>query len=269
MMPTLPIARGPRGATARAARAVAVAAASLLLAAPSLAGQKTAAARSSAPRRARASAWAADRMPNVGRLKLDLTRYHDAAEPCPSGCYAADVAAAVARAKAYLAAHLGASPRPALVLDIDETSLSNWSQISALDYGRVRPAWDAWYEKGEAAPIAPTLDLFRFARLNRVAVFFVSGRKERLREATERNLRAAGFDGWEELFMRAETDEPCPGIDIGNPPSATVCYKAGVRRRIEERGFRIVANVGDQDSDLAGGHADRAFKIPNPFYLIP
>lgn len=34
-------------------------------------------------------------------------------------------------------------------------------------------------------------------------------------------------------------------------------------------GFRIIVNVGDQESDLAGGHAERAFKLPNPFYIIP
>ena len=39
-------------------------------------------------------------------------------------------------------------------------------------------------------------------------------------------------------------------------------------RRIERRGYTILANVGDQRSDLAGGHARRAFKLPNPFYFI-
>jgi hypothetical protein len=33
---------------------------------------------------------------------------------------------------------------------------------------------------------------------------------------------------------------------------------------MEERGFTIVANIGDQASDLANGHAERAFKLPNP-----
>ena len=34
-------------------------------------------------------------------------------------------------------------------------------------------------------------------------------------------------------------------------------------------GFTILVNVGDQDSDLAGGHAVRPFKLPNPMYYIP
>jgi hypothetical protein len=30
-----------------------------------------------------------------------------------------------------------------------------------------------------------------------------------------------------------------------------------------------VASVGDQYSDLAGGHEAVAFKLPNPFYFLP
>ncbi|MDQ0403073.1 hypothetical protein J2S50_001622 [Streptomyces sp. DSM 40167] len=30
----------------------------------------------------------------------------------------------------------------------------------------------------------------------------------------------------------------------------------------------IVANVGDQYSDLRGGHADRTYKLPNPTYFV-
>jgi HAD superfamily, subfamily IIIB (Acid phosphatase) len=49
----------------------------------------------------------------------------------------------------------------------------------------------------------------------------------------------------------------------------TVQYKSGARRDIESQGYRIIANVGDQYSDLAGGHAQRAFKLANPFYFLP
>jgi len=31
----------------------------------------------------------------------------------------------------------------------------------------------------------------------------------------------------------------------------------------------IIVNAGDQESDLAGGYAERAYKLPNPFYYIP
>jgi acid phosphatase len=46
-------------------------------------------------------------------------------------------------------------------------------------------------------------------------------------------------------------------------------YKTPHREAIEAMGYTIVANVGDQPSDLAGGHAEQTFKLPNPFYRIP
>ena len=72
------------------------------------------------------------------------------------------------------------------------------------------------------------------------------------------NLKREGFDGWQGLTLKP--------VDS---TLTTVAYKSGGRADIEQLGFRIIANVGDQYSDLAGGHADRAFKIPNPFYFLP
>jgi len=46
-------------------------------------------------------------------------------------------------------------------------------------------------------------------------------------------------------------------------------YKTYTRAHVESLGYRIVANFGDQYSDLSGGHADKTFKIPNPMYFIP
>lgn len=45
--------------------------------------------------------------------------------------------------------------------------------------------------------------------------------------------------------------------------------KAGTRRHIErDLGYDIVANFGDQYSDLQGGCADRTYKLPNPTYFV-
>jgi hypothetical protein len=38
---------------------------------------------------------------------------------------------------------------------------------------------------------------------------------------------------------------------------------------VETQGYDIVANFGDQYSDLNGGFADRTYKIPNPMYYLP
>ena len=108
------------------------------------------------------------------------------------------------------------------------------------------------------ADFAPTLALYEFARSKRVDAFFITGRPDAVRTPTESNLQAAGFHRGYSL-----TTKPS-----GAPP--TIEYKSGERARIEEElGFEILINVGDQDSDLAGGHARRAFKLPNPMYFIP
>jgi predicted secreted acid phosphatase len=49
----------------------------------------------------------------------------------------------------------------------------------------------------------------------------------------------------------------------------TIQYKSGTRAYIESQGYDIVANFGDQFSDLEGGFADKVFKMPNPNYFLP
>lgn len=49
----------------------------------------------------------------------------------------------------------------------------------------------------------------------------------------------------------------------------TIQYKSGTRAYIESQGYDIVADFGDQFSDLEGGHADKTFKMPNPNYYLP
>ncbi len=47
-------------------------------------------------------------------------------------------------------------------------------------------------------------------------------------------------------------------------------YKTLTRKHIEQDlGYDIVANFGDQFSDLNGGFADMTFKMPNPSYFLP
>jgi predicted secreted acid phosphatase len=49
----------------------------------------------------------------------------------------------------------------------------------------------------------------------------------------------------------------------------TIQYKSGTRAYIESQGYDIVANFGDQFSDLLGGFSDKTFKMPNPNYYLP
>jgi len=47
-------------------------------------------------------------------------------------------------------------------------------------------------------------------------------------------------------------------------------YKSDVRKQLEEEGYRIWGNVGDQWSDIKGDYlGNRTFKLPNPMYFVP
>ena len=49
----------------------------------------------------------------------------------------------------------------------------------------------------------------------------------------------------------------------------TIEYKSQTRKHVAAQGHRIVANLGDQFSDLIGGSGDRQVKLPNPTYYLP
>ncbi len=201
---------------------------------------------------------------NVGDAKIRATAYHD------SGQYERDLIAVANRASAWIGERAPRVTGPALVLDIDETALSNWEVIKADDYGRIIPGsctglpdgpcgWRSWDLLGRDPAIVPTLETFRKARAQHVAVFFITGRPESQRRATERNLLRAGYGGYAHLYM----------VRDGAHYASAADFKGPVRRRIEKSGYTIIANMGDQPSDLAGGHAEKDFLLPDPFYRIP
>ena len=166
-------------------------------------------------------------------------------------------AAKKARHRHHRHGHVRKSKPLAIVLDIDETSLSNLSAIEAdnFTFGTASQG-EATNEIGKAIPA--TLQLFNDAEARGVTVFFITGRGEATRAHTESNLTREGFSGWKQLYLKP-----------AGSTLTTVAYKTGARQDIEKQGYRIIANIGDQYSDLAGGHAASAFKLPNPFYFLP
>jgi len=204
--------------------------------------------------------------PNLGELKLQILDYK-----CFGG-YDRDVARVLAEARVYVETRVGVVTNPAIILDIDETSLSNWPEILANDFGYIGdgrcdslpqgPCGEhAWELSAQAPALTPTLELFKAAKSKGIAVFFITGRNgdDETRTATEKNLRLAGYEGWTGLIMRP----------AGSRTPSAADYKAPERAKIAARGFTIIANIGDQRSDLDGGYAERMFRVPNPFYFIP
>lgn len=178
-----------------------------------------------------------------------------------SGEYGRDLAKSAARAGKYLAKRvarpLKEGEKRAIVFDIDETTLTNLSHIMAQDFGYVPPVWRNWVETGQGRAIVPVQLVYDIAVQNKVAVFFITARPESERAVTERNLRQVGYATWAKVHLKADKSEQ---------PAAA--FKTAIRKQITQDGYTIIANIGDQESDLKGGYAERTFKLPNPFYIV-
>ncbi len=140
--------------------------------------------------------------------------------------------------------------------DLDETLLWNWPHIAENDFGYRPTAWTQWVEEGRAPAIESVREVYRAARRLGVEVVFITGRRERDRPGTEKNLRAIGCTDYAALICKPNDDRGTSGA-----------YKTRERERLTRAGRTIIANLGDQASDLEGGFAERTFKLPNPFYL--
>ena len=148
-----------------------------------------------------------------------------------------DVAAVTGPAQAYIDGRVAANTsgaKLAIVLDIDNTSL------------------ESYYHPLLTTPATPpVLALAKLAKADGAAVFFVTDRTEFIRSLTQDNLSGVGFpvDG---LSMRP----------LFNFDPAQV-NKTKARAAIEAQGYTIVANIGNNTTDLDGGHAERTFKLPD------
>ncbi len=107
--------------------------------------------------------------PNLELVKNHLRYYR-----CTK--YDADVAKKLTEARGWVEMRAPQVSKPAIVLDIDETSLSNWTRIYKNDFAffwhgpcdladkHAACGEQAWEESAQAPALKPTLDLFNFAK---------------------------------------------------------------------------------------------------------
>ncbi len=191
---------------------------------------------------------------NLSLAKASVNQY------CDSGDYERDIDRVAIAAQTWIEQRVSQhkpGERLAVVFDIDETLLSNAKVIRNLDYGYVPDAWEAWVSSAEAPAFQSMKALFLKARSLGVSIFLVTGRKDpEQRAVTELNLKRQGLQGYARLICTLRS-----GIS-----GSTSERKTAERKKIAEEGYVIIANLGDQESDLKGGYSERSFKIPNPLY---
>ncbi|MCK5076630.1 MAG: HAD family acid phosphatase [Calditrichia bacterium] len=149
----------------------------------------------------------------------------------------------------------------AVVMDIDETTLSNLEFELRYGFGFAPGIWHEWIMEANAKAIPASKKFFDWALKNKIAIFFVTGRRavtDKIEDdPTAINLKKEGFTGYKKLYLKPKTGK-----------IITIEYKSSARKEIMEMGYTIIANIGDQWSDLEGGYAKKSFKLPNPMYFV-
>jgi len=159
----------------------------------------------------------------------------------------------------------------AIITDVDETVLDNspyqaYCILQEVDYPEF---WDEWCRMARARAVPGALEFFRMASGYGVDIFYVTNRKDHLREATLKNLQELGFPDADDrhLMMRTETsDKEARRQDILKDYHVSLYvgdnlndfardfYKVPAQRRTE---------VTDSLSALFGR---RFILLPNPMY---
>ncbi|MES2204648.1 MAG: HAD family acid phosphatase [Pseudomonadota bacterium] len=193
--------------------------------------------------------------PDLYTVQQSLMQYHD------NGQYEHEIQMVVDKAKKHLETRIAQKQqRPlAIVLDIDETALSNWQELKTMQFHYDKNYWLNWEQSKQAIAIKPILDLYYYALDNHIHVFFITAREESVRKVTEDNLKQAGYTSDNIVYFTPEN----------NPYKNSADYKTAMRKKITDQGYDIVLSIGDQYSDLCGGYADALVKLSNPFYYIP
>jgi acid phosphatase len=112
--------------------------------------------------------------------------------------------------------------------------------------------------EGSAPALPETKRLFNKIISLGIKPVFLTGRTEDQRDITVRNLHDQGYSGWEKLLLKPL------GVKV-----TAIGYKSGERQRLQDAGYVIVGNMGDQWSDILGApEGARTFKLPDPLYYI-
>ena len=239
-------------------------------------------------------------IPNVDSVKSTIRTYYNASGGLANRSTSPYISEVAAIQDAFLDSLPADGAGEAVVFDTDDTLLWNYDyedKGSSFNYDPVsNAAWVTGKNADASAfdclggvktgdfcfPEVPgAADMVREVASRGYAVYVITGRPATQKTATIDNLTAAGFtaDGTPggtplfnagNVFVKDLANQPWVDLTAdgtsATTAASTVEYKAQTREHIEATDdVEIVANMGDQLSDLWGGYANQAWKIPNPY----
>ncbi|OII15502.1 HAD family acid phosphatase [Curtobacterium sp. MCBA15_008] len=230
-------------------------------------------------------------IPNIDSVKSTIATYYG--DPGTGlanrtdSPYIREMRAIVSRQAPVIAAQCAVGRKlhrnPAIVLDADDTTLWTYDMEVADMHFVFDPARQDEWVQDQRFPATPSMtSLVSIAQRSGCTVIGLTGRNDDQKTATIANLVKVGYPQFTATKHGTQTYyTKWTGVGASQQPSYITCatakcttveYKSQTRAHIESRSggrYDIVANVGDQFSDLLGGSADRSIKLPNPTYYLP
>ena len=223
-------------------------------------------------------------IPNIDIDKSTIRTYYSATDGISdktSSPYISELARLERARTAELTRTCAAAARhgqkPAIVFDADDTTLWTYDMEDAAMHFNFSPSVqnDEWVQP-QRFPATPGMPaLVQAVKDSGCAVVGITGRNHDQKSATLGNLAKFYGDAFtSDLYFTKWTGSGSsrqPGyVTCAAAKCTTIEYKSQTRRHVErDLGYDIVANFGDQFSDLIGGYADEPVKLPNPTYYLP
>lgn len=192
-----------------------------------------------------------ERLLNLSESKVLIQNYYE------SGAFDTECKAIIDDALSQIE-KLTITDSSAVIFDIDETALSNYKHTKEIGFGYKHELWTEWLEEADADAIKQTKRFYDWLISKNINVLFLTGRTVNERDATVKNLHDRGYTLYDTLIVRNLNELKIPAAE----------FKAQKRQELVSRGYKIIANIGDQWSDLVGGNSGIKIKLPNYLYII-
>lgn len=194
-------------------------------------------------------------------INIDIAKY-EAIQYYNSGNYFNDIYKRALEAEQLILSTTTNPSKDCVIFDLDETSISEYDFMLETNF-----AWTNDTEEQALAitnfPKIPEIhDLFGFCVSRKYYVVILTSRRQRYYYNTKDLINNAGYGAYSQLILR-------PDEDTGTIQN----FKKLQREKLISQGYKILCNIGDQESDLKDDPKEIelpkiAIKIPNPFYLI-
>lgn len=138
---------------------------------------------------------------------------------------------------------------PAIVLDVDETVLDNSPyEAQLIQEGAYysSESWNAWCNEASAEAIPGALDFCQSANKQGITIFYVTNRREILKEVTRNNLLKLDFP------LKENVETILPRLESSDK---------GTRREIISENYRILLLIGDNLGDFASGFTNASMDV--------